>query len=119
MSLRNIKPILDKAYQEKERIEHKSLFVQSYDLFSNGKKTPLQAAIDLNIGQIQATQYYTEYLKLVQLDSVTQLYLELKGDIRYSVDLCKSAKSAKMRVQDVINLLRITKNRLLSVQKKT
>jgi hypothetical protein len=70
MSLRNIKPILDKAYQEKERIEHKSLFVQSYDLFSNGKKTPLQAAIDLNIGQIQATQYYTEYLKLYSLTLV-------------------------------------------------
>jgi hypothetical protein len=59
MSPRDIKPIIDKAYQEKERQEHKSIAVQAYELFSKGK-TPLQVAIDLNVGQIQATQYYAE-----------------------------------------------------------
>jgi hypothetical protein len=42
--------------KEKERQEHKSLSVQSYDRFSKGK-TPLQVAIELNIGQAQTTSY--------------------------------------------------------------
>jgi uncharacterized protein (DUF2384 family) len=65
MSPLDIKVIIDKAYQEKERQEHKSLSVQAYERFSKGK-TPLQVAIDLNIGQTQATQYYSEYLKLIE-----------------------------------------------------
>ncbi|MFL6329372.1 MAG: hypothetical protein ACJ71I_18070, partial [Nitrososphaeraceae archaeon] len=97
ISPRDIKPIIDKAYHEKERTEHKSLAVQAYELFSKGK-TPLQVTIDLNIGEHQATQYYTEYLRLVQLDDITQLYLELKGDIWNFVSLCKQAKAAKMGV---------------------
>src|ERR671932_501553 len=55
ISPRDIKPIIDKAYQEKERQEHKSLAVQTYELFSKGK-TPLQVAIGLNIGECQAIQ---------------------------------------------------------------
>ena len=51
MSPRDIKPIIDKACLEKERKDHKSLAVQAYELFSNGK-TPLQVTIDLNIGEV-------------------------------------------------------------------
>ena len=60
ISPRDIKPIIDKAYQEKERTEHKSIAVQAYELFSKDK-TPLDVAIILNIGQIPALQYYTEF----------------------------------------------------------
>jgi hypothetical protein len=67
MSLRDIGEIVNRAKQEKERQEHKSLSVQAYELFSKGKK-PLGVAIALNIGQIPAIQYYTEYLRLVQID---------------------------------------------------
>src|ERR671933_433741 len=49
ISPRDIKPIIDKAYQEKERQAHKSLSVRAYEHFSQGK-TPLQASIILNIG---------------------------------------------------------------------
>jgi hypothetical protein len=86
MSPRDIKPIIDKAYQEKERTEHKSLAVQAYELFSK-HKTPLEVAIALNIGQAQATIYYGEYLRLVQLEDITQIYQELKGGIW---DFCKT-----------------------------
>jgi predicted HTH domain antitoxin len=48
MSPIDIKPIIDKAYQEKERKDHKSLAVQAYELFSKGKK-PLDVAIALNL----------------------------------------------------------------------
>jgi hypothetical protein len=117
ISPRDIKPIVDKAYQEKERKEHKSLAAQAYELFSKGK-TPLDVAIDLNIGEAPATQHYTEYLRLVQLDSVTQLYLDLKGDIWNFVSLYKQAKVAKMGVPQVVNLLRIANNYLPSVQRR-
>jgi hypothetical protein len=57
MSLRDIEEIVNRAKEEKERQEHKSLSIQAYDKFSKGK-TSLQVSIDLNIGQAQTTQYY-------------------------------------------------------------
>jgi hypothetical protein len=72
MSPGDIKPIIDKAYEEQRRTEHKSLAIQAYQLFSKGK-TPLDVAIDLNIGQAQTTQYYAEYLKLVGLGEITHI----------------------------------------------
>lgn len=75
ISPRDIKPIIDKAYQEKERQAHKSLAVQAYELFSKGK-TLLQVTIDLNLGQAQATAYYEEYLRLVGFGDITKLYIE-------------------------------------------
>src|SRR5919202_3555807 len=80
MSLRDIGEIVNRAKQEKERQDHKSLFVQAYEHFSKGK-TPLEVAIILNIGQGQATAYYWEYLKLVQLDDVTKIHQELGSGI--------------------------------------
>jgi hypothetical protein len=50
ISPRDIKPIIDKAYQQKETTEHKSVAVQAYELFFKGK-TPLEVCIILNIGQ--------------------------------------------------------------------
>ena len=117
ISPRDIKPIIDKAYQEKERQAHKSLAVQAYELFFKGK-TLLQVTIDLNLGQAQATAYYEEYLKLVGLGDITKIYLEFKGDVSYFVNLCKAAKAAKMGIPQVIDLLRIANNQLPSVQRR-
>jgi hypothetical protein len=89
MSVRDIGEIVNKAKQEKERQEHKALSVRAYDKFSKGK-TPLQVAIDLNIGQAQTTQYYADYLKLVGLGDITKLYIEFKGNVSYFVNLCKA-----------------------------
>jgi hypothetical protein len=111
ISPRDIKPIIDKAYQEKERQAHKSLAVQAYELIYKGK-TPLEVAIILNIGEAQATAYYGEYLRLVQLDDITKIYQELQGGVWYFVKLCKAAKAAKMGVSQVVNLLRIANNYL-------
>ena len=51
-SPRDIGEIINRAIKEKERQEHKSLVVQAYELFRQGKK-PLEVAITLNIGQMQ------------------------------------------------------------------
>ena len=67
MSLRDIGEIVNRAREEKERQEHKSLSVQAYELFSKCK-TPLQVSVILNIGATEVTHYYTQYLSLVQLE---------------------------------------------------
>src|ERR671926_750950 len=102
MSLSGIGEIVNRAKQEKERQKHKSLSVQAYEHFSKGK-TPLQVSVILNIGATEVTHYYTQYLGLVQLDDITKIYLEFKGDTSYFVKLCKTAKTAKMKVPQVIN----------------
>jgi hypothetical protein len=112
---RDIKPIIDKAINEKERMQHKTTAVQAYELFSKGK-TLLEVTIDLNLGQAQATAYYGEYLKIVGLDDITKIYREFQGDTSYFVKLCKEAKGAQMGVPQVINLLRIANSGLPSVQ---
>src|SRR5918911_2606000 len=117
MSLRDIGEIVNRAKQEKERQEHKSLSVQAYEHFSKGK-TPLQVSVILNIGATEVTHYYTQYLSLVQLDDITKIYLEFKGDVSYFISLCKAAKAAKMGIPQVVNLLRIANNHLPSVQRR-
>ena len=115
MSVRDIGEIVNRAKQEKERQEHKALFVQAYELFSKGKK-PLEVAIILNLGQAQVTAYYADYLKLVQLDDITQIYRELGGGVWDFVKLCKEAKAAKMGTPQVVNLLKIANNQLPLVE---
>ena len=115
ISLPDIGEIVNRAKQEKERQEHKALFVQAYELFSKGKK-PLEVAIMLNLGQAQVTAYYADYLKLVQLDDITQIYRELGSGVWDFVKLCKEAKTAKMGSSQVVNLLKIANNQLPSVE---
>jgi hypothetical protein len=57
-------------------------------------------------------------LSLVQLEDITKLYIEFKGDVSYFVNLCKAAKAAKMGIPQVIDLLRIANNQLPSVQRR-
>jgi septal ring factor EnvC (AmiA/AmiB activator) len=116
-SPRDIGEIINRAIKEKERQEHKSLVVQAYELFRQGKK-PLEVAIILNIGQMQVTQYYTEYLKLIQHDAIVRIHEELGDNIGHFVNLCRASKSANMGVQQVINLLIIANNYLPLVQCK-
>jgi hypothetical protein len=117
MSPRDISEIVNRASKEKERQDHKSVSTQAFELFSKDK-TPVQVAIILNIVGSQVSQYYTEYLRLVQLDDITQIYRELKGDVWYFVNLCKVAKSAGMSIPQVTHLLKIANNYLPSVQYK-
>jgi hypothetical protein len=115
ISPRDIKPIIDKAINEKERREHKSTAVQAYELFSKGK-TLLQVTIELNLGQAQATAYYGEYLKMIGLDNIAKIYQELGVATWDFIKLCKEAKAAKMGASQVIKLLKIANNQLPSVE---
>jgi hypothetical protein len=97
ISPRDIKPVIDKAYQEKERQAHKSLAVQAYELFSKGK-TLLQVTIDLNLRQAQATAYYEEYLKLVGLGDITKIYVQFKHE-----EYVEVIKSIENKISDFLS----------------
>ena len=95
ISLRDIKPIRDKAINERERTEHKSTAALAYELFYKGK-TPLEVAIILNLGESQVIAYYWQYLKLVQLDDITRIYQELGSGLWDFLKPCKEANTAKI-----------------------
>jgi chromosome segregation ATPase len=59
-----------------------------------------------------------EYLKLRELDDITNLYLEFKDDISYFVNLCNAAKEAKMIVPQVVKLLKLANNDIQSIDRK-
>jgi hypothetical protein len=121
MSFRDIGRIIDKKEKEKEAKQGEArqtmLSTQAYNLFLQGK-TPVQVAIALNIREPEATQYYKEYWKLVQLHSLNWVYEQVKDDIRYFVKLYISAKVARMGVEQVIRLLEIANNDLPVVEHK-
>lgn len=110
-SLRDIGEIINREIKEKERLEIKSLFVLAYDLFRQEKKA-LEVAITLNVAQIQVTQYYTEYLKLIQLDGIFRIYEQPVDNINHFVNLYAASKSANMDVQQVVDLLVIANKHL-------
>jgi transposase len=95
ISPRDIGVILYKAVEEKtERLKDEeqdgaekhqqqrqlSLSAHAYKLFSE-RKTPLEVAIVLNLGESEATNFYKEYWKLKHLHNLNIVYEETKGDI--------------------------------------
>src|SRR5215208_822975 len=133
MSFRDIGVILNKTFAEKaevlkeeerddseknqEQQQHLSLSAQAYKLFSD-RKTPLEVAISLNLGESQATKFYKEYWKLKQLHNLKMVYEELRGDIEYFLKLHKLSKAKGIGVKQVVNLLEIANNDLPSIEER-
>jgi hypothetical protein len=111
ISVRDIKPILVKAESEQSL----SASSQAYKLFSEDQ-TATQVAIALDIRQPQATEFFTEYWKLQQLDQLYQIFQEIKNNMYFFIQLYRQAKAAGMNVQDIIRVLRIAKNDLRSIE---
>jgi transposase len=123
MSFRDIGSILNKAdegreqdnndignkkqQQEQEQQQQLSLSTQAYKLFSEGKSL-IQVAVALNLKESEITRFYKEYCKLNQMHGLNMAYEELKGDIIPFLKLYRSARSAGMNEEHVVNLLRIT-----------
>ena len=121
MSFRDIGAFLDKAEEEKktnkEQAEKVSHSTHAYKLLSEGK-SPVQVAIALNIREPEVVKFYVEYWNLVQHHSLSRIYQEIKDDIGYFVRLYRLAKVARMDVEQVVNLLKITNNDLPLVEHK-
>ena len=130
MSFRDIGVILNKALEEKKseglkeeqdniesekNQERLSLSSQAYKLFSN-RKTPLEVAIALNLGESEVTNFYKEYWKLKQLHNLNMVYEEVKGDIEPFLKLYKLSKAKGMGIKQVVNLLEIANEDLPDIQ---
>ena len=50
----------EKTQEQKEEQQHLSLAAQAYKLFLEGK-TPIEVAIELNLRESEATEFYREY----------------------------------------------------------
>lgn len=109
-SFRDIGAILKRAAQQKEvgqvQVERTSISTQAYRPFSQGK-TALQVTIDLQIKADEAIEYQKEYWKLNQLDSLSQLYEELK-EYKYKLKDISSNRAWQIRNQNIIESSRVT-----------
>src|ERR671915_781844 len=119
VSVRDIKPALEKAEKEKEKElgivnqerEERSGNIpqqqkpssQAYRLFSQGK-TPLDVAAELNIREVEATKYYREYWRLKHLYRFDQIYEDVKDDIVHIIRLHRTMKVARIGIEEVTNL---------------
>jgi hypothetical protein len=119
MSFSQIGTVLKRAIQQRElgqeQVERTSISTQAYRLFSEGK-TSLQVAIELQLKADEAIEYQKEYWKLEQLDSLSQLYEEVKGNIWPFVNLHRLTTAVGMDTQQVINLLKIANNDIPRVE---
>lgn len=119
ISFTDIAKILKDADYEKEteqqRTRQKLLSSQAYKLFSKGKKA-VDVAIELSIRASDIITLQREYWDLLHLDSLNEIYRELKHDIWYFVELYRLAKTSGMNPDHVANLLVIANNDLPSVE---
>src|SRR5215217_5800385 len=84
----------EKNQQEQQNL---SLSAQAYKLFSE-RKTPLEVAIELNLGESEATKFYREYWRLKQLHNLNMVYEDVKGDIEPFLKLYRLSKAKGMSV---------------------
>jgi hypothetical protein len=133
VSVRDIKPILEKAEKEREKElgiadqerqekngnihQQQKPYSQAYHLFAHGK-TPLDVAAKLNIREVEATKYYREYWKLKRLYRLDQVYENIKDDIIHIIRLHRRMKAAHIGIEQVINFIKIANNGLPAVKQK-
>ena len=136
VSVRDIKPVLEKAEKEREKelgiateegnnegtgnrqTQKKiSTSTQAYRLFSEGK-TPLEVTIELNIKQPEATKYCREYWKLSQMHTLHTVYEEIGDDIIHLLKVYRKIRAAGMKVDQAINLIKNTNNELPTLEEK-
>src|SRR5919106_4769345 len=75
VSPNTIKAVLNRAGLD----ESTSISSRAFELFSE-EKTPLQAAITLNLEAGQAIQYHQQYYMLLGCTEFTKIYLEIKDN---------------------------------------
>ena len=92
--------------------EQLSLFAKAYKLYSK-RKNPVQVAINLNIQEAQATQFYREYWKLRGLHKLNYLYEKTNGEIFVLLELYKNLIENKgMSIEQVVNAVDTAANKL-------
>ena len=75
-------------------------------------------AIALNLRESEATKLYREYWKLKQLHNLNMVYEDIKDNIESFIELYKLAKAKSIDVEQIVNLLKIANNDLLSIEER-
>ncbi len=91
--------------EEQERIRM-SKSSQALKMFEEGN-TPVQVAIKLDMETLEVDRLYREYWNLKGLHNLLQVYAEIKGSIFSFVKLYQLTKQEGMKVQEVVNALKI------------
>ena len=76
----NVSPNTIKAISNRAGLdESTSVHSRAFELFSEGK-TPLEAAIKLNLEAEKAIQYHQQYFMLLGCTEFTKVYLQIKDN---------------------------------------
>jgi hypothetical protein len=116
----NSKNIPDSEQKEEghDNDKHLAPYTKAYKLFSEGKR-PIQAALILKLSEAEVTKYYIEYLRMIQLPELTQILKEIGlHGISYFLILTQKAMAEKMKTDQVINLLKLTNDKLPELEDK-
>ena len=108
---------MNKPTEKKLNEQDLSLSTRAYKLFSKGK-VPLEVAVALNLGEVEVTRYFKEYLKLKQLHGLYSAYEEIEGEIEPFLKLYELSKAEDMGTKQVVNLLEITNNDLPALENR-
>jgi hypothetical protein len=93
-------------------------YTKAYKLFSEGKR-PIQAALMLKLSEAEVTKYYIEYLRMIQLHELPKILKEVGiHGISYFLILTQKAIAEKMKTDQVINLLKLTNDKLPELEDK-
>ncbi len=121
VSLRSIGKILNKVTgddedEKEQKLESKSDYARAFKMFQNGR--PLtEVAIELDIESPTVICYYTDYLKLLNMQRLVNIYNEVKNDLPLFVRLYARIKKEGLNKHQIVELLK-TPNRLLDLGKK-
>jgi hypothetical protein len=122
ISLRAIGQILNKvtgdnvAIEEAEkqrRLKSLSPYAQAFRMFKD-KKDLADVAIELDLDTPTVLYYFGDYLRLLRMGSLVNMYNELKGDLSLFLHLYGRIKKEGLNKQDITELLK-TQHRLLEL----
>jgi predicted transcriptional regulator len=112
VSPNTIKAVLSKSGLD----ESTSIHSRAFELFSEGRKNPLQVAITLNLEADQAIQYHQQYYMLLGCTEFTKVYLQVKDNPWPYVNLVNLVKKSGMGDGEVVELLKIANGYLPRVR---
>ena len=110
-----VSPNTIKAVLNRAGLDESSISSRAFELFSE-EKTPLQAAITLNLEADQAIQYHQQYYMLLGCTEFTKIYLEIKDNPWPYVNLTKLVQNARMGDAEVVELLKVANGYLPRVR---
>jgi hypothetical protein len=118
MSIRDITAILKEEESRRAKLKDQEVSSKAYKLFSE-KKSPVEAAVALNLREPEVTKLYREYWKLQGLHKLNLIYEEIGDDnIEDFVEFYNQAKERGMGRMHMVKALAIANEDLPYLEEK-